>query len=106
MAIGGPGRAATKVAGTAAKAAPELFLYQKLSAAGKHLKYGTSKNPATRYTKKEMAGGRLKIIASGDRKSMLALERNAHKTLPIGPEEGQTVYEGIQAAKGYKVPPY
>jgi len=106
MAIGGAGKGAVKVAGAATKAAPELYLYQKLSAAGQHLKYGTSKNPATRYTAKEMAGGRLKILAGGDRKSILALERNAHKTLPIGPEEGQTVYQGIQAAKGYKVPPY
>jgi hypothetical protein len=37
---------------------------------------------------------------------MLNLERNLHETLPIGPEEGQSFYEDIQAGKGLATPPY
>jgi hypothetical protein len=34
------------------------------------------------------------------------LERNLHENLPIGPEEGQTFYLGIQVAKDICPPPY
>lgn len=68
------------------------YLYQKVSAEGKHLKFGITNNPATRYTKKELAGGRLRIIAQGERSKMLHLERNLHETLPLGTEEGQLYY--------------
>jgi hypothetical protein len=84
----------------------DTFLYQKLSSTGEHLKYGITKNPATRYTSAELNGGWLNILASGSRQDMLALERSLHETLPIGPEEGQTPYIWIQVAKGLRPPPY
>ncbi|MBX9703203.1 MAG: hypothetical protein K2X39_03530 [Silvanigrellaceae bacterium] len=85
---------------------PHNVLYQKIGPNGEHLKFGISKNPGTRYTATELNGGKLKIIAQGSRKEMLRLERNLHSTLPIGPEERQKGYINIQAAKGYKIPPY
>jgi hypothetical protein len=66
------------------------YLYEKLGANGEHLKYGITNNPLTRYTEKRACRGSLKILASGERKAMLTLERNLHSTLPIGPEERQT----------------
>jgi RHS repeat-associated protein len=84
----------------------DTFLYQKLSSTGEHLKYGITDNPATRYTSAELNGGQLNILASGTREDMLALERSLHETLPIGPEEGQTFYIGIQVARGLRPPPY
>jgi hypothetical protein len=79
---------------------------RKLGAAGEHLKYGISKNPETRYTEEELAGGQLKILAMGPRKDMLKLERDLHETLPIGPEEGQKFYIQKQIEKGLIPPPY
>jgi hypothetical protein len=84
----------------------DTFLYQKLSSTGEHLKYGITKNPATRYTSAELNGGSLNILASGSNQDMLALERSLHETLPIGPEEGQTFYVWTQVAKGLRPPPY
>lgn len=81
-------------------------LYQKVGPDGEHLKFGVTKNPASRYNRSELNGGRLKIVAQGSRQEMLRLERNVHSTLPIGPEERQKGYINIQAAKGYKIPPY
>jgi hypothetical protein len=63
-------------------------------------------NPQRRYTLKGLGGGRLKIIARGSRQKMLELERNVHGTLPVGPEEGQSVYIEKQMEKGLKPPPY
>jgi hypothetical protein len=82
------------------------YLYQKVGALGEHLKFGVTKNPSTRYTADELAGGQLKIIAEGPRSEMLQLERNLHETLPIGPEEGQQFYILLQIEKGLKPPPY
>ncbi len=84
----------------------ETWLYQKIGPTGEHLKYGITKSPLTRYTTEELGGGRLKILASGSKQKMLELERNLHSTMPIGPEEGQAVYQGIQAALGLRLPPY
>lgn len=84
----------------------ETALYQKLSASGQHLKYGIANNPATRYTQKQLAGGKLNILATGPRQDMLALERSLHETLPIGPEEKQLFYIQIQINKGLRPPPY
>ncbi|CAM4428888.1 MAG: hypothetical protein LEGION0403_FIIPPAGN_02739 [Legionella sp.] len=81
-------------------------LYQKVGPNGEHLKFGITKNPSSRYTTSELNGGRLKIIARGTRSDMLKLERELHKTLPIGPEERQKAYVNIQVARGYKSPPY
>ena len=47
------------------------YLYQKLSGTGEHLKYGVTNNLATRYTSEELAGGELKVLASGSRSDML-----------------------------------
>ena len=85
---------------------PTTSLYQKLGADGEHLKYGISNNPATRYTQEQLNGGRLKVIADGTREKMLELERNLHSTMPIGPEEGQSIYQNIQKSKGLRLPPY
>lgn len=82
------------------------YLYQKVGPNGQHLKYGITNNPATRYTQAELGGGRLKILANGNRQEMLRLERNLHSTMPIGPEEGQQIYLQIQAANGLTLPPY
>jgi RHS repeat-associated protein len=82
------------------------YLYQKVSDFGKHLKFGVTKDPATRYTVEELAGGRLRILASGIREDMLALERKLHETLPIGLEEAQSIYIKIQKALGLLPPPY
>ena len=99
---------AVKVEQCVAKGASKdvTYLYQKLSAAGEHLKYGITKNPATRYTQDELAGGRLNILTEGSRKDMLKLERNIHETLPIGPEEAQKFYIQIQIDRGLMPPPY
>jgi RHS repeat-associated protein len=82
------------------------YLYEKVGPNDQHLKYGISDNPATRYTQKEMNGGRLKILAQGERGKMLELERSLHENMPIGPEEGQSGYIDIQVEKGYAPPPY
>lgn len=82
------------------------YLYQKVSAAGEHLKFGITNNPLTRYTAEELAGGRLRIVAIGLRQNMLALERKLHETLPIGGEEAQRFYIKIQEALGLRPPPY
>jgi len=84
----------------------KTFLYQKIDSNGKHLKFGITKHPETRYTKEQLKGGKLKIIAHGSRSEMLALERKLHQTLPIGPEEGQTFYIKKQENQGFKPPPY
>ncbi|MGC4089428.1 MAG: RHS repeat-associated core domain-containing protein [Polyangiaceae bacterium] len=82
------------------------YLYQKLNAAGQHMKYGVTDNLVTRYTKKQLSGGRLKPIAKGSRDDMLKLERKVHETLPVGSEEGQLFYIQKQVQKGLKPPPY
>lgn len=92
---------------SAARGTEELtYLHQKVGAAGEHLKFGITKNPATRYTQEQLAGGRLRIIAKGSREEMLKLERNLHETLPLGPEERQSFYIQKQVDKGPKPPPY
>ncbi len=82
------------------------YLYQKLSAEGKHLKFGITKNPTTRYTQAQLAGGKLNLIAKGSKKDMLKLERELHETLPIGPEEGQLFYIQKQIDQRLVPPPY
>ncbi len=82
------------------------YLYQKVGAAGEHLKFGITGNPATRYTAAELNGGQLRIIGQGERSEMLRLERQLHETLPIGPEEQQLFYIQKQVEKGLKPPPY
>src|SRR6267142_2035281 len=82
------------------------YLYEKLGAKSEHLKYGITNNPLTRYTAEELAGGKLKILASGSRQAMLALERNLHSTLPMGREEHQLIYVIKQILKGLRPPPY
>jgi hypothetical protein len=79
-------------------------LYQKLDAAGGHLKYGITYSPATRYTTTQLNGGSLKILATGSRQEMLKLERGLHETLPIGKEGGQPFYIQKQIDKGLKPP--
>jgi RHS repeat-associated protein len=74
------------------------YLYQKVSASGQHLKFGITNHPSTRYSKAQLAGGRLKILAEGERTEMLRLERQLHETLPLGPEEGQSFYFERQLA--------
>ena len=82
------------------------YLYQKLSAAGEHLKYGVTNNLKGRYSITKLAGGRLKVLAQGLREDMLKLERDLHETLPIGREEGQDFYIQKQVEKGLTPPPY
>lgn len=82
------------------------YLYQKMGAEGEHLKFGITKNPATRYTQEELAGGQLRIMGQGSKEEMLQLERKIHETLPIGPEEAQKFYIQKQVQKGLKPPPY
>jgi RHS repeat-associated protein len=94
-----------KIAGRIAGKCP-TYLYQKVTALGRHLKFGITRTPATRYTSEELAGGRLRILAEGSKKEMLQLERDLHRTLPIGPEEGQNFYIQQQIEQGFKAPPY
>ena len=94
------------VEGPAAEEEGLTYLYQKVSAEGEHLKFGITNNPATRYTQKELAGGRLRILARGARSAMLGLERALHENLPIGPEEGQSFYVEKQIQNGLRPPPY
>jgi len=82
------------------------YLYQKVGKLGEHLKFGITDNPATRYTAAELNGGRLRIIARGERSEMLRLERELHETLPIGPEERQLFYIEKQVENGLRPPPY
>ncbi|WP_332852401.1 RHS repeat domain-containing protein, partial [Duganella sp. S19_KUP01_CR8] len=84
----------------------DMYLYQKVDAGGQHLKYGTTINPTTRYSAKQLNGGRLKILAQGTSEDMLKLERDLHETLPIGPEEFQKFYIQMQTDKGLLPPPY
>jgi RHS repeat-associated protein len=102
------GSRAADAASAAAKTVPEdvTYLYQKVGAQGEHLKFGITKNPATRYTQEELAGGKLRIVGQGPREEMLQLERNIHETLPIGPEEAQNFYIQKQVQKGLNPPPY
>ncbi|MDP3370806.1 MAG: RHS repeat-associated core domain-containing protein [Brevundimonas sp.] len=65
------------------------YLYQKVGVFGQYLKIGITANPLTRYTQAQLAGGRLRIVASGRRDEMLALERHLHRRLPRGPEGGR-----------------
>ena len=110
MMASGAGRLGPAVRGAtvAAKEATKgvTYLYQKLGAAGEHLKYGITNNPATRYTEAELAGGRLKILTQGSRQDMLKLERDRHETLPIGREEAQKFYIQMQIDRGLMPPPY
>lgn len=87
-------------------AARTTYLYQKVGPAGEHLKFGITANPATRYTAAELNGGRLRIIAQGERSEMLRLERQLHETLPLGPEERQLFYIQKQIENGLRPPPY
>jgi len=82
------------------------YLYQKVGSKGEHLKFGITDDPVGRYTQEELSGGKLRIVAKGVREEMLRLERNVHETLPIGLEEGQKCYIGVQVKKGLKAPPY
>ncbi len=109
-AIGKGVGAAVGVAATTGKLATknvDTVLYQKVDKDGNHLKFGIAKIPEkNRYTTKQMNGGKLKILARGEKKDMLKLERDLHETLPIGPEEGQKIYIKKQVEKGLKPPPY
>jgi len=101
--IGGPAGAGIGLVG---KGEAATYLYQKLGAAGEHLKVGITKNLASRYSAAGLAGGRLNVLAQGAKDAMLALERSLHEALPIGSGEGQRFYIEKQAAKGLKTPPY
>jgi hypothetical protein len=81
-------------------------LYQKVGPNGEHLKFGVTKNPDRRYSQSQLAGGKIKVVASGERAKMLALERKLHEVLPIGPEERQSFYVKKQVDNGLKPPPY
>lgn len=76
------------------------YLYQKITPNNEHLKYGVAKNPLTRYTQEELGGGRLKILAKGERKDMLKLKRDLHETLPIRREGGQKFHIEKQINSG------
>jgi hypothetical protein len=69
------------------------YLYQKVGQGGEHLKFGITKNPATRYTPSQLGGGRLRFLKEGTRPEMLEIERFLHENLPLGPEEGQPYYQ-------------
>ncbi len=100
-------RGGVNAAETGATAAENVtYLYQKVGAQGEHLKFGITKNPATRYTQEELGGGQLRILTEGPRKEMLQLGRNLHETLPIGPEEAHKFYIQKQIEKGLRPPPY
>ena len=72
---------------------------------GKHLKYGIFKEGTIRYTKWELAGGRLRIIGHGSKEEMLEIERFLHENFPLGIEEGQKVYFRRQMERGMINPP-
>jgi len=52
--------------------------FTRLPPVRRHLKFGISNNPGTRYTREELGGGSLRIVTSGDRADMLRLERSLH----------------------------
>jgi RHS repeat-associated protein len=104
--VGGLARGLTIGSCKAVATKGSTILYQKIGKNGEHLKFGITKNPTTRYTKSQLNGGRLKELASGDKKDMLALERKLHEKLPIGSEEGQKFYINKQIEQGLKSPPY
>jgi hypothetical protein len=59
---------------TTANAAEDVtYFYQKVGAQGEHLKFGITKNPATRYTQEELAGGRLRIIGQSERSEIVTV---------------------------------
>ncbi len=60
-------------------------LYQKVDKNDNYLKTGVTGNTRTRYTKQEMAGGKLKTLETGPRKEMLKKERKIVEENP-GPE--------------------
>lgn len=80
------------------------YLYQKVGAAGEHLKFGVTDDLVGRYSAGQLNGGSLRVIAQGERSEMLGLERQLHETLPLGPEEGQLFYIQKQVQKGLLPP--
>ncbi len=60
-------------------------LYQKYDKAGNYQKTGVTQSVKTRYSKKQMAGGRLDEVESGPRREMLKKEREMVEKNP-GPE--------------------
>ena len=62
---------------------------------------------ASEWRKDPDTGKRKRIMRPRSaREDMLGLERNLHETLPIGPEEGQSIYIQIQIDKGLTPLPY
>ncbi|MBL8761112.1 MAG: RHS repeat-associated core domain-containing protein, partial [Phycisphaerae bacterium] len=60
-------------------------LYKKYDKDGNFLKDGVSQDAQKRYTKKKLAGGKVKVIERGPRREMLRKERERVETNP-GPE--------------------
>ncbi|MFO0831448.1 MAG: RHS repeat-associated core domain-containing protein [Phycisphaerales bacterium] len=58
------------------------YLYGRYDAQGNFLKWGVTRNMATRYSKKELAGGTLSKVAEGPRRLMLQQERELVETQP------------------------
>lgn len=59
-----------------------VYLYACYNAQGNFLKWGVTGDMAKRYSKKELAGGRLTEVMAGPRWRMLQEERNLMETQP------------------------
>ena len=57
-------------------------LYRRTDKDGNFLKWGISNNAATRYTKKQLDGGAVRVVESGTRKEMIQRERDLVEKSP------------------------
>src|SRR5690606_19540534 len=78
----------------------EATLYQRVDKEGNHMKWGVSKNPKTRYSKKELIGHEVKGKKTGPRDEVLSLERKLTERYP-GPMNKEP-WAGKRIPKGNK----
>jgi RHS repeat-associated protein len=79
-AAGGAGKGKKPHGNTAGDQYAELYALNDKN--GKFLKWGVSKNAATRYSAKELAGGGVQVVGRGKRSDMLWLERSLVESMP------------------------
>jgi hypothetical protein len=71
----------TRLHGNSANA-PYAELYVRTDSNGQFQKWGISQNAATRYTRAELAHGEVRVLRTGTRREMLALERRLTGSRP------------------------
>lgn len=90
-------KATSRLHGNTRTSATEATLYAKFDRNGNFEKWGISKDPDSRYTLSEMAGGWLKPLRTGPRDLMLDKERRLTERFP-GPKNKEP-WAGIKKSK-------